>query len=307
MPSRPHSAATLAAARAPVRLVEAFRDLAGELRDAGIATPDLDSRLLVCHACGLSHEQFAAEPDRVLGAGELARIETLARRRRAREPVSRIAGTREFWGLDFAIGPETLDPRPDTETLVRAALEIAAQYGPSEPVSILDLGTGSGCILVSLLHELRFARGVGTDVSAGALDVARTNAALHCVADRARFVCTSWNRGINAVFDLVVANPPYIATPDLALLEPEVSAYDPGGALDGGSDGLDAYRDILGLAPDSLTPGGWALFEVGDGQAADVRAMIAQMEPVFVAGATREWRDLAGRVRCVAGKRSPRP
>jgi release factor glutamine methyltransferase len=282
-----------------------YRDLVRDLAASGVATPELDARLLICHACAITHERFAAAPEREVSHEELERISLSAKRRRAREPVSRILGCREFWGLDFEIGPQTLDPRPDTETLVSAALELVRERGNAEPLSVLDLGTGSGCILISLLHELAFATGVGTDTSIQALELARANALRHGVARRAQFLCTSWQEGLGRSFDMVVANPPYIPTGDLAGLEPEVALFDPRAALDGGRDGLDAYRNIIPSLHSILAPGGWAVFEIGEGQGEDVSAMFRVTGGDSSFDEVRQWHDIAGRVRCVAGKRSP--
>jgi len=318
-----------------------YRHLAGELRASGVATPELDARLLICHACALSHERFAATPAREVTEDEIERIRLSAKRRCAREPVSRILGSREFWGLEFEIGPQILDPRPDTETLVSAGLELVRERCSAEPLSILDLGTGSGCILISFLHELDSACGVGTDISAEALELARVNAKRHGVAERALFVCTSWCEGLGTssnsetvgqintssnseavgqintsskaqavgqkkgYFDLVLANPPYIPTGDLAGLEPEVARYDPAAALDGGRDGLDAYRKIANELHAVLAPGGWAVFEIGEGQGEDVAAILRDSNGTAFFDKTRQWHDLAGQLRCVAGKRSP--
>lgn len=306
MHNQPHDAATLTPSRAQT-LDSAFRATANLLRQAGVGTPELDARLLVCHACGLSHERFAATPERTLSTSERRRLDGYAKRRCAREPVSRITGTREFRGLEFALGPDVLDPRPDTETLVVAALELAKKCEPAGPLSILDLGTGSGCILVSLLHEMKNAQGVGVDVSENALSIARENALRHGCAERVRFVCTSWTEAIAGQFDLVVSNPPYISRADLAQLEPEVRLYDPAYALDGGDDGLGAYRVILRDVARVCSPGAWVLLEVGEGQDQDVCAMIAEEGETVSAGAPRRWRDLAGRVRCVAVNHSPTP
>ena len=282
-----------------------FRDLVRELRASGVATPELDARLLICEACALSHERFAAMPEREVSKDEHERIRFSAKRRCAREPVSRILGTREFWGLEFEIGPQTLDPRPDTETLISAALELVRERGNAEPLSLLDLGTGSGCILISLLHELELSSGVGTDLSFETLATARANAMRHGVTRRAQFVCASWHEGLNHMFDLVVANPPYIPTEDIAGLEPEVAQFDPDAALNGGGDGLDAYRKILPSLHSLLAPDGWAVFEIGESQGKDVSAMFRDTRGGASFDEVRQWHDITGRVRCVAGKRSP--
>ncbi|MEM8744459.1 MAG: peptide chain release factor N(5)-glutamine methyltransferase [Pseudomonadota bacterium] len=274
-------------------------------RARAIPTPELDARLLICHALDMSHETFAANPEADITdeARELAL--GYAARRCAREPVSRILGMREFWGLEFAVAPETLDPRPDTETLVRASLEVLDGAPGRHDPRILDIGTGSGCVLVSVLHEHAPASGVGTDVSESALCTARRNARRHGVDARAAFVCTSWSAGMAGTFDLVVSNPPYISTGAIEMLEPEVRDHDPRTALDGGPDGLDAYRAVIPLLDKALAPGGWVIFEVGAGQSADVRDMFADNPDTPVFETVCEWRDLAGHVRCVGARRSP--
>ncbi len=285
--------------------LQVYRDVVSVFRAAGIATPELDARLLICHACGMSNESFVAQPDRELGAAELELIRQVTNRRCAREPVSRIVGSREFWGLDFAISPDTLDPRPDTETLVCAALEVVREGKSGMPPSILDLGTGSGCVLISLLHELETAEGSGVDICDNALRIARNNAVRHGVDARAEFICTSWLTDTECRFDLVVANPPYIPTGDVPNLEPEVRDYDPPRALNGGSDGLGAYRAIISCLSKCLAPGGWIIFEVGADQASSVNDMLANDGRAPVFAEFRQWSDLADRVRCVGAKRSP--
>jgi release factor glutamine methyltransferase len=300
MNSQLHSPTAIKTDGEPVHVAFVWSDVAARLREAGVDTAELDARLLVCHACAMSHETFVASPRRPLEASERVELERLVRRRCAREPVSRIIGRREFWGLEFAIGSGTLDPRPDTETLVAAALELVKQRGMSRPLRILDLGTGSGCILVSLLRELPHATGVGVDINRAALALARGNALAHGCAGRASFVCTSWADGLASEFDLVVANPPYIRTGDLGQLQPEVRLYDPPCALDGGTDGLDAYRQIVYYARDVCAQGGWLVFEIGDGQDDQVAGLMAA-DGAFAACEVRRWRDLAGKVRCIAG------
>lgn len=280
----------------------AQRDLARALRAAGVPSPELDARLLVCTACGLSHEDFAARPERPLGEDERAVLARLSARRLRREPVSRILGAREFWGRDFLLGPETLDPRPDTETLIGAGLALlreAARDGAR--LDILDLGTGTGCILLTLLAELPGMRGVGVDIAPGALEVARANAGRLGLAGRARFVQGSWTSGLEGAFDLVVSNPPYVPSGEMAGLEPEVSQFEPARALDGGADGLQAYRVIAADIARVLRPGGHVLLELGAGQRDAVAGMLGRRG--FDAGGMRVWNDLAGRPRCLAMRR----
>ncbi|MEW5964122.1 MAG: peptide chain release factor N(5)-glutamine methyltransferase [Pseudomonadota bacterium] len=278
----------------------AIRSLARRLAAAGIATPRSDARLLVEGLTGVERWADIRDPELALAPGDEALIEAAAVRRLAREPVSRILGRRGFYGRDFAISPATLDPRPDTETLVSASLELVAERGWREqPIRILDVGTGSGAILVTLLAELPHAVGLGTDISVAALEVAADNARRHGVGDRAAWqTCRSLD-GVTQQFDLLVANPPYIATDEIAGLEPEVRAFDPLGALDGGSDGLDVYREIAaGLI--RVVPDGWVVVEVGAGQAAAVGEILARDVGSAAGGPVRSWCDLSGHERCVA-------
>jgi release factor glutamine methyltransferase len=278
-------------------LAHAQASLSRRLAAAGIASPALDARLLLIAATGLSHEALIAAPERRLEGSESRRLDELAERRLGREPLSRIFAEREFYGRTFTLGPASLDPRPDTETLVERALEFARMRPAA--VHILDLGTGSGAILVTLLAELPGARATGTDVSAAALDEARANAERHGVAGRARFVAAHWCQGVEGRFDLIVSNPPYIASGELARLEPEVRDHDPLSALDGGPDGLDAYRAIAAGAGRLLAPGGLMALEIGAGQHDAVAAVLAGhgWEP---APAAARCRDLAGHVRVLA-------
>jgi release factor glutamine methyltransferase len=222
------------------------------------------------------------------------------------EPVSRILGVRGFYGRTFRISPATLDPRPCTETVIEAALEIADREGWRErPIRILDVGTGSGALLVTLLAELPSATGIGTDISDGALAAARENARGLGVASRAAFLNRSILEGVDGTFDLLVSNPPYIPTGDIAALEPEVRDFDPAGALDGGVDGLDFYRALAaGLA--GRVPAGWALVEVGAGQAAAVESIFrGAADGDAAAPEIRLWKDLGQHTRCVAVRTQP--
>jgi release factor glutamine methyltransferase len=255
---------------------QAFTESAQILREAGIETAELDARVLLCHAAGLSHETYIARAREALPADAALRLAHAIARRLAREPVARITGVREFYGRSFILDKDTLDPRPDTETLIEAALDIVRERDWQEkPLSLLDLGTGSGCILVTLLAELPHARGLGTDLSEGALAIAAANAEAHGVGPRASFAAADWLDGISGKFDLVLSNPPYISTGTIAGLAEEVAAHDPRLALDGGPDGLDAYRRIAMRARDILTEDGHLLVEIGAGQGEDVAAIFA--------------------------------
>jgi release factor glutamine methyltransferase len=236
-------------------------DAARRLAAAGVADPAGDARRLARWAAGLTAAALAARLDALPGAEERARFEAAVARRAARVPLSQITGSRDFWGRAFRVTPDVLDPRPETETLVAAALE-----GPA-PGRLLDLGTGSGCLLVTLLAEWPESTGVGVDRSRAALAVAAENARAHGVAERATLLAGDWYAPVSGRFDLIVANPPYITEAEHAGLAPELRLHEPRGALVGGPDGLDAYRAIAAGAPDRLAPGGRLLVEIGAGQA----------------------------------------
>jgi len=278
---------------------DAVGKLAAELSGTGIEQPARDARVLVASAIGGTLSDLLREPERRLADTEAERLARSAGRRTLREPVSRILGTRAFFGREFSVGPATLDPRPCSETLIEAVLALAGEEGwRARPIRILDAGTGSGCLLLTLLAEMELARGVGTDISAGALAVAAENADRLGLSERAEFVEARYLAGAQGTFDLVVSNPPYIPTRDIEALEPEVRDYEPHAALDGGADGLDAYREIAAGLPRAL-PRGWAVFEVGAGQA-DTVARILRREQPGGSSEVKQWTDLGGHRRCVA-------
>jgi release factor glutamine methyltransferase len=283
-------------------LRNAFTATARRLHEGRIETPELDARLLLCHAAGLTHEGFVARAGDLLAPEAQTGLEQAIDRRLAGEPVSRIVGMREFYGRAFLVGPHTLDPRSDTETLIDAALALITQDGRRDrPLDILDLGTGTGCILVTLLAELPNARGTATDISTDALAVAAENARRHDVAGRAAFLAAHWLDSIEGQFDLIVSNPPYLSGDEMTTLSPEV-AHDPWAALDGGADGLDAYRRIALGARTLLRDGGALLLEIGASQASPVGSILA--EAGIVLEEQPVMRDLAGRPRCVVAKAS---
>jgi release factor glutamine methyltransferase len=262
----PDAALTIAGAR---------RACAEQFRAAGIESAELDARILVGHALALNHAALAAAGAHILGGEAGAAIEALARRRLAHEPVARIVGYKEFWSLRLAVDAATLVPRPETETVVEAALAaIDAGGARTRPLRIADLGTGSGALLLALLGELPDAFGVGTDISAGALRVARANARRLAVRG-ASFVACHLAAALGEAFDLIVANPPYVASGDIAELAPDVRDFDPRAALDGGIDGLDCYRTIAATVPTLLAPGGALVVELGSGQVRPVTALLA--------------------------------
>jgi release factor glutamine methyltransferase len=272
---------------------DALARAAKRLGEAGIDRPQAEARILLEAASGRGRGQIIAFPEHGLTQAQCDLFDAQVARRCAREPISRILGSREFWSLRFAVGPATLDPRPDSETLVAAVL--ARIPDRNAELSLLDLGTGTGCLLLALLSELPRAKGLGIDISAEARDIAVMNAAALGLSERAAFQLGDWARDISAQFDVVASNPPYIESTAIAGLAPEVAQYDPRGALDGGADGLSAYRALIPQAPARLKPGGLLALEIGAGQGNAVRALAVQAGLNDLGGAE----DLAGIERCL--------
>lgn len=273
-----------------------------ELRRAGVEDAGDEARRLLAAAAGLSAAQVLSGPQRHLTLSERQTFDRFLRRRCEREPLSRIVGEREFYGRPFVISPDTLDPRPDSETLIDAVLEIVRRDGlENAPLRILDVGTGSGCLLLTLLCELPNAVGTGSDTSAAALEIARCNASRLARADRACWRVADALDGIDGPFDFLVSNPPYIRSRDIAGLAPEVRAYDPLLALDGGHDGLGVYRRLAKRIP-LVVPSGWVVLEVGHDQAASVAGIIASPPCSIESADIAYFRDVAGFRRSVAAK-----
>ena len=243
----------------------ALRVLVRMFTEGGIESAQTDGRVLLCAALGIDHANLIREPQSPLGKGA-ARVSSFAARRLRREPVSRIIGQREFWQARFKIGEGVLDPRPETETLVGAVLDHTARAAPRDSWRILDLGTGSGAILCSILQNLPGSFGVGVDISQAACAVARENLKALGLERRGFIACGDWTEALRGRFDIIVSNPPYIESGAIAHLEPEVRDHDPPLALDGGDDGLAAYRRIIPALPDLLMPGGLIALELGVGQ-----------------------------------------
>ena len=281
--------------------------LTRDFLQAEIRSPALDARVLVTAACGLSYEDLLRDPGRPLDPVECVRIAEWRERRLAREPVSRILGRRAFWRHEFLVTPATLDPRPDSETVVESALAVIKQERwLDRPLRILDLGTGTGCLLLSVLAEMDTASGLGVDSDPDAVLCAAANARRLGVDDRAAFVCTDWCSGLNGRFDLILSNPPYIAESSIDELAREVSDYDPRVALDGGWDGLEAYRAMLPAAAGLLAPGGWLIVEIGVGQEDAVIALMGDAGLSVTPDRLLTVRDLTARVRVVgAGASNP--
>ncbi len=249
------------------------RRMAAALAADGVPTPGLDARLLLAAALGCEPGELLARGDEAVAPEALAAATGMLARRRAGEPVSRILGRREFWSLDFHLSAETLVPRPDTETVVEAALAACPERGAT--LRILDLGIGSGALLAALLSERPAAFGIGVDRAEGAARTARDNLRRAGLGGRSAVIVGDWAGSLSGVFDLVVSNPPYIPRADLDGLDPEVRDHDPRLALDGGVDGLDAYRALAAALPGLLAPGGVAVLELGIGQAAAVAGLLA--------------------------------
>jgi release factor glutamine methyltransferase len=279
-------------------LAGAVSTLAAAFRAAGISDPEIDARLLVLAAAGATRLDLIRTPDTRLSPAQEQRLAAYGQRRLAHEPVSRILGRREFWSLDLEVTPAVLDPRPETELLVEGALDYLRRAGRDrQPLTILDLGTGSGAILIALVRELPSVFGIGVDASIEALRVARRNAERHGVGDRARFVAGNWADAIGGKVDLIVSNPPYLTTAEIGGVAPEVRDFDPRAALDGGADGLDAYRAVVAAWQRLGQPP--MLLEIGATQGVQVSGIIGESS---VSGAKPDVglrRDLAGLPRIV--------
>lgn len=271
---------------------------AARLAAAGIDGAMREARLLLQAASDIPIATQIAFPERTLATAAAGRFDQLLARRERREPMAHILGRREFWSLVFKVTAGTLDPRPDSETLVQAVLDQVPDRSSS--LRLVDFGTGTGCLLLSLLHELPNAMGVGVDVSAAAFAVATENANALGLAKRASFHRGDWDDGLDGAFDIVVSNPPYIPSGDIAGLQAEVASFEPRLALDGGSDGFDAYRRLGPAAARLLVPGGLAAFEIGLGQGDSVCRIMATAGLRHIATA----HDLAAVERCVLFRKS---
>ena len=279
----------------------ARRALTARLKSASTDSAELDARLLAGAVLGLDLTGLMTATRRIITPHEAERLENFTQRRLAGEPVARILGVKEFWGLPLQLSPATLVPRPDTETVVELALEICRDERNARP-RIADIGTGSGAILLALLSELPEATGVGTDISPMALCTAQDNAARLGLAPRAAFIACDYAAALSGTFDLIVSNPPYIRSVDIPRLDREVREYDPLGALDGGTDGLDAYRAIIPESARLLAPGGTLVVEAGSGQSSVIAEL---MSASGLTSGKPPRADLAGVPRAVSGRKPP--
>lgn len=285
MPNIPGLTSGLSLAQAIEILTQAFKA-------SGIDDPLADARILVGGALQIDRAALIAHPERKLDAPEIDAITAYAARRLTHEPVARILGVKEFWSLPLRVEPSVLVPRPDTETVVELALDWVVSRGlRMERLRVLDIGTGSGALLLALLSELERASGTGVDISAEALDVARANAERLGFAARSTFLVSDFGTALDGPFDLIVSNPPYIRTRDIATLAPDVRDYDPTLSLDGGADGLSAYRKIAGDARRLLAAGGRLMVELGQGQEEEVSTLFAAAG-LTISGPARK--DLGG-------------
>lgn len=282
-------------------IAETTRQIARALAAAGLSDAASEARWLISAALGLSGADLVSRSDDTITAAQAIKLAAFLDRRLRHEPLSRIAGQREFYGRVFDVTPATLDPRPDTETLIEATLEMLGAEARSEPLRILDIGTGTGCILLTLLSELPHATGTGTDISRDALVVARANADRLGLTHCATFVAADLGEGVAGPFDVVVSNPPYIRTGDIPALAPAVREYDPHLALDGGADGLEIYRRIAAdLA--RLVPQGLVVLECGHDQAQDVAGLLQATCTHLAPQSLRIFNDVAGIPRVVAAR-----
>lgn len=272
---------------------EALRFAVLRLQQERIESASLDGRILLEHVLGVSREQLLFSLDLAMTSAQYARLEILVEKRAQRQPIAQLIGKREFWGMNFVVSENTLDPRPDSETLIEYALERVSNR--ADALRVLDLGTGTGCLLLSLLSELPAAKGVGVDYCDRALLVAKENAMALGLAARTQFMRGDWCDGLEGEFDIILANPPYIPTNVIPMLENEVSKFEPMLALDGGEDGFSCYRKIIKDLSLVMAKNGFVVFELGMGQRHGLEEIAAThgLETVGIR------QDLSGITRCI--------
>ena len=268
-----------------------------QLLQSGIDNPMMEARIMLAYILNVSTSYLVTNSNYVVEPGKIQALDQMMIRRCNREPLAYITGIKEFWGLNFAVDRNTLIPRPDSEILVEAALNFAKQL--TEPIKILDLGTGSGCLLLALLYELPNASGIGVDQSLKALGVAQHNANQLQLSDRVQFIQDDWANSVNERVDIVITNPPYIKIADICNLAPEIKMYEPHQALFGGIDGLECYRKLLPRASQLLTDHGCLFAEIGQGQEDAINAIATHNKFELV----KQHRDLQGIIRCLVWKK----
>ncbi len=272
---------------------EALRWAVLKLQQEKIESASLDGRILLEHVLGVSREQLLFALDQPISAEQYAKFQMLVEKRAQRQPVAQLIGKREFWGMNFVVSGHTLDPRPDSEALVEYVLERIANRADNHKV--LDLGTGTGCLLLSIISELPSAQGVGVDYCENALQVAKENSLALGFASRTQFFCGDWCEKLEGEFDIILANPPYIPTGVIPTLDPEVAVFEPKLALDGGDDGFSCYRKIMKKLPKIMAKNGFAAFELGMGQQKEL-TNIAEENGLEAVGVRN---DLSGIARCI--------
>ncbi len=284
---------------------EALNDATRRLAESGVRRPRLDAELMLAHAMGVRRERVFGYPEKSLTTDDHDDFARMVSMRQIRQPLAQVIGYREFWSRRFRVTSDTLCPRPDSETLIEAALDNLSAEQKNSSLRILDLGTGSGCLMLSLLAELPEATGVGVDINEAAIRVALANAEALGLAGRADFVVGDWSASLNigpssegAGFNLIVTNPPYVSEREIELLAPEIARHEPAEALSGGEDGLCAYRDIAPALAPLLSDQGIAVLEVGEGQAPMVASILRQNG----LKAPRFYGDLSGVHRCIVAK-----
>lgn len=266
------------------------------LQKAGCENPFLDAGLLIAQAIGKSREYVLGHKEYLLNEKESERLQWLLNRRFNREPMAHILGKREFYGLEFQVTKDVLDPRPDSETLIEAVLEHI--QNPQHPYKLLDMGTGSGCLLLTLLYHLPLAKGIGVDIASKALSIARNNAKMLGLEPHSQFIQSDWFENINGRFDIIISNPPYIPKDDIAGLSPEVREYEPLRALTDGKDGLQVYELLAENLALFCSEGAMIALEIGQGQESEVIRLMESREFQLV----ESRRDLAGIIRCLLFK-----
>ncbi len=276
---------------------EALQTAIAEFKAVGIATPSLDARVLLGEILGIPANNAVLHMDEVLSEQHHEMFREMVQRRCKREPVSKILGTREFWGLPFIVTERTLDPRSDSEALIEAVLDLGLDL--EAPLRVLDLGTGTGCLLLTILHLFKKASGLGVDRSLDALTTAEKNAKNLGLESRASFKQSSWFQGVDGKFDLIISNPPYIPMGDIAELEPEVKDFDPIIALSGGADGLACYNSIIPASVGYMAEGAFIALEHGEGQSACIQEMLELVQLQVIT----QKQDLAGIDRCVVASK----